>query len=211
MSKSAGNVVDPDQLADKYGPDALRYYLMRDNIVGQDSDFSEERLAVRYNSDLANDLGNLVNRTINMSQRYRQGRLHPVATSDADLISIRNLTGSIIERYRAAFDRFEVHTALETAWELVTRSNGLVEQKAPWKLAKVPAQSDLLDAVLYTLAETVRILGLLVSPVLPGTSAKILDQLRAADVRSLQWGGLPAGHELGQPTPIFPRIELPGS
>ena len=211
MSKSAGNVVDPDQLADKYGPDALRYYLMRDNIVGQDSDFSEERLAVRYNSDLANDLGNLVNRTINMSQRYRRGRVYPVATSDADLNLIRDLTGSVIERYRAAFDRFEVHAALETAWELVTRANGLVEQKAPWKLAKVPAQSDLLDAVLYTLAETVRLLGLLVSPVLPGTSAKILDQLRATDIRSLEWGGLPAGHEIGQPTPIFPRIELPGS
>ncbi len=211
MSKSAGNVVDPDILADKYGPDALRYYLMRDNIVGQDSDFSEDRLAIRYNSDLANDLGNLVNRTINMSQRYRQGRVDSVDTNDPDLNAIRDLADSAIHRYRAAFERFEVQTALETVWELVSRANGLVEQKAPWKLAKDPTQSELLTAVLYTLTETVRLLGLMVSPVLPGTSAKILEQLRASDLRILQWGGLPAGHELGQPTPIFPRIELPGS
>jgi methionyl-tRNA synthetase len=211
MSKSAGNVVDPDLLADKYGPDALRYYLMRDNIVGHDSDFSEERLAIRYNSDLANDLGNLVNRTINMSQRYRQGRVDLVDINDPDLNAIRDLAGSVIERYRDAFERFEIHTALDTVWELVTRANGLVEQKAPWKLAKDPAQSELLTAVLYTLGETVRLLALLVSPVLPGTSAKILEQLRARSLRTLQWGGLTTGHEVGQPTPIFPRIELPGS
>jgi methionyl-tRNA synthetase len=87
----------------------------------------------------------------------------------------------------------------------------LVEQKAPWKLTKDPAQSELLTAVLYTLGETVRILALLVGPVLPGTSTKILEQLRAGDLRTLQWGGLTKGHEVGQPTPIFPRIELPGS
>jgi methionyl-tRNA synthetase len=211
MSKSAGNIVDPDRLADKYGSDALRYYLMRDNVVGQDSDFSEDRLTMRYNSDLANDLGNLVNRTINMSQRYRQGRVEPVNLSDPDLSSIRALLDSVIERYRIAFEQFEIHIALETMWELVTRANGLVEQKAPWKLAKDPGQADLLTAVLYTLAEIVRLLALMVSPVLPATSRKILEQLRAGTLRKLQWGGLPAGHVLGKPTPIFPRIELPGS
>jgi methionyl-tRNA synthetase len=100
---------------------------------------------------------------------------------------------------------------METTWELVSRANALVEQKAPWKLAKEPAQSELLNAVLYTLAETVRVLALLVSPVIPKASEKILDQLQAGKYRSLEWGGLPSGHELGKPIPIFPRVELPAA
>ena len=180
---------------------------MKDNVVGQDSDFSEERLVMRYNSDLANDLGNLVNRTISMSQRYRDGVIGSFALNDPDLSAIRDLSKSIIERYREAFERFEVHTAVEAVWQLVTRANGLVEQKAPWRLAKDPAQSELLDAVLFTLAETTRLLALLVSPVIPATSERILEQLRAEHIRTLRWGGLPSGHQLGNPSPIFPRIE----
>src|SRR5580704_3784400 len=161
MSKSLGNSIDPDVLADKYGADVLRYYLMKDNIVGQDSDFSEQNLVKRNNSDLANDLGNLVNRTISMSQRYRSGRVDCPELNDPELNEIRDLAQSAIGRYRAAFERFEVHSAMEIAWELVARANSLVEQKAPWKLAKESAQSELLNAVLYTLAETVRLLSLL--------------------------------------------------
>jgi methionyl-tRNA synthetase len=209
MSKSLGNTIDPDKLADKYGADVLRYYFMRDNIVGQDSDFSEENLVKRNNSDLANDLGNLVNRTISMSQRYRNGRIDCPELNDPELNEIRDLAQSAIGRYRAAFERFEVHSAMEIAWELVARANSLVEQKAPWKLAKEPAQSVLLNAVLYTLAETVRLLSLLMSPVIPAASEKILAQLGAGNFRDLQWGGLPSGHQLGKPIPIFPRIELP--
>jgi methionyl-tRNA synthetase len=208
MSKSLGNAIDPDLLADKYGADALRYYLMRDNIVGQDSDFSEENLVRRHNSDLANDLGNLVNRTISMSQRYRDGCLEARKLNDPDLNEIRNQANSVIGRYRAAFERFEVHNAMESVWELVASANALVEKKAPWKLAKDPTQSELLDAVLYTLVETVRLLALLVSPVIPASSEKILEQLRAGNNRILQWGILPSGHQLDKPTPIFPRFEL---
>jgi methionyl-tRNA synthetase len=211
MSKSLGNVIDPDILADKYGPDALRYYLMRDNVVGQDSDFSEERLVMRYNSDLANDLGNLVNRTISMSQRYRNGLVGSFALNDPDLNAIRDLSKSIIERYREAFERFEVASAIEAAWELVARANALVEQKSPWKLAKDPGQSELLDAVLYALAEIVRLLALLVSPVIPASSERIMEQLQTQHIRVLQWGGLPSGHQLGKPSPVFPRIEPAGS
>ena len=206
MSKSIGNVVDPSVLADQYGPDAIRYYLMRDNVVGQDSDFSEKRLVMRHNSDLANDLGNLVNRTISMSQRYRNGVVGSLALNDPDLNAIRDLSKYVIERYREAFERFEVHGAIEAAWELVARANGLVEQKAPWKLAKDPRQSELLDAVLHTLAETVRLLALLVSPIIPAPSERILEQLQAAHIRTLQWGGIPSGHQLGKPSPIFPRL-----
>jgi len=209
MSKSVGNVIDPDVLADKYGADAVRYYLMRDNVVGQDSDFSEDRLVQRWNSDLANDLGNLVNRTISMSQRYRNGMVGSLAVNDPDLDAIRELSRFVIERYREAFERFEVQNAIEAAWELVTRANALVEQKAPWKLAKDPAHSELLDAVLSTLAETARLLALLVSPVIPRASQRILEQLKSENIRTLRWGGLRPGHQLGKPSPIFPRIEPP--
>ena len=208
MSKSVGNVIDPNVLTDQYGPDAIRYYLMRDNVVGQDSDFSEERLVMRHNSDLANDLGNLVNRTISMSQRYRNGVVGSFALNDPDLNAMSDLSKSVIERYREAFERFEVHSAIEASWELVARANALVEQKAPWKLAKDPGQSELLDAVLYTLAETVRLLALLVSPIIPAPSEKILEQLQTGHIRTLQWGGIPSGHQLGKPSPIFPRLEL---
>jgi methionyl-tRNA synthetase len=209
MSKSLGNAIDPNRLADAYSADVLRYYLMRDNVVGQDSDFSEENLVKRNNSDLANDLGNLVNRTISMNQRYRDGRLQSGDSDDPELGAIRDLANSVIDRYVAAFERFEVHSAMEVAWELVGRANALVEQKAPWKLAKDPAQSELLNAVLYTLAETVRLLALMVSPVIPASSEKILDQLQAGNFRVLRWGALLSGHQLGKPIPIFPRFELP--
>jgi len=206
MSKSLGNVIDPDLLADKYGADALRYYLMRDNVVGQDSDFSEERLLVRYNSDLANGLGNLVNRTINMSHRYRGGILASPPVCDPDLTALRELAKSVINRYREAFERFEIQNALEAVWELITRANALVEQKAPWKLAKQPEQAELLEAVLYGLAETARLLSLMMSPVIPGSSERILEQLRAEKLRTLEWGELPASHRLGVPSPIFPKV-----
>jgi methionyl-tRNA synthetase len=207
MSKSIGNVVDPDLLADKYGADALRYYLMRDMVAGQDADFSEDRLLTRYNKDLANDLGNLVNRAINMSQRYRQGHLSAAETDDLDLLALRESLQDAIEHYRRAFDHFQVHTAIEAIWDIVSRANGLIELKAPWKLAKDPAQSALLDAVLYTLAEAIRLVALYLSPIMPASSHRILEQLNATEFQSLNWGGLPDRHELGTPTPIFPRID----
>jgi methionyl-tRNA synthetase len=206
MSKSLGNVIDPDLLADKYGADALRFYLMRDNVVGQDSDFSEERLLVRYNSDLANGLGNLVNRTINMSRRYCDGLLSSTQIHDSDLMALRGLACSVIQRYRDAFERFEVQNAIEAVWELVARANLLVEQKAPWKLAAQPEHANLLDSVLYSLAETVRLLGLMMSPVIPRSSVRILEQLEATKLCALDWGGLPSGHHLGTPSPIFPKV-----
>ena len=206
MSKSLGNVIDPDLLTDKYGADALRYYLMRDNVVGQDSDFSEERLLVRYNTDLANGLGNLVNRTINMSQRYRDGLLTSTQIHDADLKALQELARSVTQRYRDAFERFEVQNAIEVVWELVTRANSLVEQKAPWKLARQPENASLLDAVLYSLAETGRLLSVMMSPVIPHSSARILEQLQATNLCELEWGRLPSTHQLGTPSPIFPKV-----
>jgi methionyl-tRNA synthetase len=207
MSKSLGNIVDPLLLTEKYGADALRYYLMRDIITGQDADFSEARLVLRYNTDLANDLGNLVNRTINMAQRYRSGTLTKAKVADPDLERLETIALSSIEKYRKAFEQFQPHAALEAVWELVAAANALVEQKAPWKLAKEPSASDLLDSVLYTLAESARLLAQCMSPITPSASSSILRQLNAVSATGFQWGVLADGHRVGNPTPIFPRIE----
>jgi len=206
MSKSLGNVVDPLLLAEKYGADALRYYLMRDIITGQDADFSEARLISRYNADLANDLGNLVNRTINMAQRYRSGTLRKAKVADPDLERLETIAQSMIEKYRLAFEQFQPHAALEAVWELVAAANALVEKKAPWKLAKDPAASDLLDSVLYTLAESARLLAQCMRPIIPGASSSILRQLNATIETGFKWGVLADGHRVGTPSPVFPRL-----
>jgi methionyl-tRNA synthetase len=209
MSKSLGNVVDPFDVIQRYGADALRYYLMRDIVTGQDADLSLERLLVRYNTDLANDLGNLVNRTINMSRRYRQGRLAKPAALDAETGALRELSATVVGRYHQAFQQHLVHAALEAVWELVREANALVERKAPWKLAKHQERAAELDAVLYALAETCRLLAALVSPVIPGASRKILAQLQAETMQDVAWGTFADQHQLGEPSPVFPRVELP--
>ena len=206
MSKSLGNVVDPLLLTEKYGADALRYYLMRDIITGQDADFSEARLISRYNADLANDLGNLVNRTINMAQRYRSGTLRKAKVADPDLERLETIAQSMIEKYRLAFEQFQPHAALEAVWELVAAANALVEKKAPWKLVKDPAASDLLDSVLYTLAESARLLAQCMRPIIPGASSSILRQLNATIETGFKWGVLADGHRVGTPSPVFPRL-----
>jgi len=211
MSKSAGNVVDPNVLADVYGADAVRYYLVRDIATGQDSDFVPERLRQRYNADLANDLGNLLNRTLNMIKRYRSGVLRRVDSEDAATSALKALISNSVRTYQAKFDVFEIHTGLEAVWELISHCNGYVEASAPWKLAKEKSALDQLDTVLYNLSETLRILGILLFPVMPSTSGKIFDQLNLPHQTTLEravWGGLPDGHVLGAPTPLFPRLEI---
>ena len=207
MSKSLGNSVDPSLLADRYGADALRYYLMREAAVGQDMDFSEDRLIARYNTDLANDLGNLLNRTLNMAGRYREGVLSRPEGETPFLAEAR----AVVAAYRERLDQGQVHTALETAWSLASRCNALIESEAPWKLAKDPAQARRLDTVLYHLAEALRILASLIAPVLPGAARAMAGQLNLEAVPLLstlcEAGALPDGHRLGQPTPLFPRIE----
>jgi methionyl-tRNA synthetase len=207
MSKSIGNVVDPAALADTFGPEALRYYLIRECVVGQDVDFSEERLIGRYNTDLANELGNLLNRTLNMSRRYRSGILRRVAAHERDLPAV---AAASVAEYRDRMDDFQPGLALESAWKLAIRCNVFVEENAPWKLAKDPAAADQLDGVLYALAESLRILSILIEPVLPVAAAAVRGQLGVSAPGALAdagWGALPDGHALGEPVPVFPRIE----
>ncbi|MFZ4598184.1 MAG: class I tRNA ligase family protein [Terrimicrobiaceae bacterium] len=205
MSKSLGNSVDPMALAETYGVDATRFYLLSDIVTGRDADFSEERLIQRYNTDLANSLGNLLNRSISMSKRYRSGVVRRAESPLAVFVSEKTLAWS---RHMEAF---EVHAAVEAAWEVITRCNAYVEESAPWKLAKDPAQAEKLDEVLYTLAEALRVISILVTPFIPGSAGAIRTQLAwdgPVTLEAAAWGGLADGHQLGEPTPVFPRIEI---
>jgi len=208
VSKSSGNVVDPDALADRYGAEALRYYLMRDIATGQDADFNEERLKARYNADLANDLGNLVNRTVSMVRRYRGGTLAAApADKSADALAIEALGSEAARRFDENMGAYQVHSALEVVWELIAAANGLVESSAPWKLAKDPDRAARLDAVLVTLVEAARLAAVLVHPIIPQASDELLAQLGCLGNLTPAWGAVAAGHAVGEPRPVFPRLE----
>ncbi len=204
MSKSLGNIVDPDVLVSRYGQAALRYYLLCDISTGRDADFSIERLEQRYNAELANSLGNLLNRTLSMAKRYRAGLLRCMDSPLAAFVQEKTAT------YHAAMKSYQLQSAIESAMEIVTRCNAYVEETAPWKLAKDPAQADKLDEVLYSLSESLRIVSILMSPIIPGEAEAIRSQLDwKGDVSfaAASWGMLPEGHQLGEPVPLFPRIE----
>jgi len=207
MSKSLGNIVDPFALADKYGPEALRYYLVSDIATGKDADFSEERLIERYNADLANNLGNLLNRTLNMAHRYREGIVKQVG-GDSPLAA---QAADVVRTYSAAMSSHEIQAAMERVGEFVTTCNAYIEMTAPWKLAKNPERAEALDHALFVLAEALRLAAILISPVLPNAAREILYQLNWSAEYTFEqtnWGGLPAKHQLGKPVPLFPRIEL---
>ena len=208
VSKSAGNVIDPAVLADRYGCDAVRYYLMRDIATGQDADFNEDRLRARYNADLANDLGNLVNRTVSMVRRYRDGVVASApADKSEDAVALAALGSETARRFDTAMSSYQVHSALEATWDLVAAANGFVESSAPWKLAKDPAQAVRLDEVLSALVEAARLAAALAHPIIPESSGKLLAQLGFEGDLSPAWGGVSAGHRVGEPTPVFPRLE----
>jgi len=206
MSKSLGNIVDPSELVDRYGRAATRYYLLSDIATGRDADFSNERLEQRYNTELANSLGNLLNRTLNMAKRYRSGVLKKSDSPLAEFVQEKT------KAWDAAMEAFHVQTAIEALMEIVIRCNAYVEETAPWKLAKDPDQADKLDEVLYSLSESLRIVSILLLPILPEESNALRAQLNWSGEPTLantSWGLLPDGHQLGEPVPLFPRIEVP--
>ena len=206
MSKSLGNIVDPSELVDRYGRAATRYYLLSDIATGRDADFSNERLEQRYNTELANSLGNLLNRTLNMAKRYRSGVLKQSDSPLAEFVQEKT------KAWDAAMEAFHVQTAIEALMEIVIRCNAYVEETAPWKLAKDPDQDDKLDEVLYSLSESLRIVSILLLPILPEESNAMRVQLNWSGEPTLAntaWGLLPNAHQLGDPVPLFPRIEVP--
>ena len=211
MSKSLGNVVDPDELADKFGVDALRYYLVRDITTGKDADFDLDRLVMLYNQELANELGNLCNRALNMTARFGGGTVNTAAeTSDHDL-DLRASLATVIEDYRAAMDAFDIAESLKAINRHVTVCNAYAERNKPWELAKDPANKSRLDSVLFHLVESLAHCAVLISPVLPEPASRIAAQLRMDDLLTLKlddlkWGLVPNGHETGKPKPVFPKI-----
>ncbi len=237
MSKSAGNIVDPFVLIEKYGADALRYYLISEISTGGDADFSEERLVARYNADLANSLGNLLNRTLTMVAKYQDNR---VAFPEGQWLQNpdERSTESYAERIVKLIKAYESHmstgrplpitlpltfgpivanAAIGNILEIADQGNVLVEDTAPWKLAKDLETKIKLNSVLYALTETLRIIAILISPVLPKTAHGIFDQLNwkmdlngkkeRFSLADAEWGKLPDGHVVGKPVPLFPRIE----
>ena len=221
MSKSVGNIVDPLVLAGKYSADAVRYYLMSDIATGQDADFSQERLIERYNADLANTLGNLLNRSLTMIEKYRSGKLTRSKSVEKYPVEEYGLrvspTLGIIE-YVNAMTGHTPHMACQTALNLALQCNQVVDAAKPWALAKDSAEQEHLDQVLYTLVESLRIIAILISPVLPKAAHGIFDQLNwkmelsgkeeRFSLTDAEWGRLPDGHVVGKPTPLFPRIDI---
>jgi len=203
MSKTTGNVVNPVAVIDEWGVDAFRFYVLRELDIGPDGNWTDAGFRARYQAELANGLGNLVNRSLAMLHRYRGGVVPP---RDDELA--RDADQAVADT-RRALEHNQLQGALRHIWSLVTRANQYVDQTAPFRLAKDPAQARRLDAVLYNLAETCRVLAVLLWPFLPGTATKMFAQLGLAGapdhLAAAAWGGLPAGHRIGAPVPLFPR------
>ena len=205
ISKSTGNIVDPIAVIDEWGLDAFRFFVLRELDIGPDGNWTDAGFRARYQAELANGLGNLVNRSLSMLKRYRNG----VVTAKHDELSA-DATKAVTET-RSLLEQNQLQGALHSIWALITRANQYVDQTAPFKLAKDPAQAKRLDEVLYNLAEICRVLAVLLWPFLPGTATKICAQLGLNDApdkfTKVTWGGLKSGHKIGEPAPLFPRKE----
>ena len=212
MSKSKGNVVDPYVLAEKFGVDALRFFLLRTFPFGSDGNFSNELLIQTINMDLANDLGNLVSRTTAMVEKYFGGTLPAEReSSDADC-DLKTMASTLRDRYEAEMEHFQFQNALEQVFKTIQRANKYIDENAPWTLAKDPANRARLATVMYNLLETVRICAVLLTPFIPDSAEKIFDQIGACPCcrtweKANVWGSLCPDVTVHKGEALFPRID----
>lgn len=225
MGKTLGNAISLGVLHEHFQIDALRYFLVREMVFGQDGKFGYENLIERANADLASGLGNLLSRTISMIQKYRDGQIPSGKIAEGNYLLARRAgivpDGAEIvtvleharDEYLRRFDRFEFSNALETAWSVIARVDKMISDAKPWVLAKDESQAETLNAVLYRSAETLRWLAVMLYPVMPASSEKIMRQLGVEstpggqDPLELKWGGLEPGTTIGESEGIFPRID----
>jgi len=214
MSKSIGNVISPLNLKEKYGLDAFRYFLLRDMVFGLDSSFSETALVNRLNSDLANDLGNLINRALAMAKKYFQGLIEEPKQFENEDELLKETAMSTIHDFGNFMEELAFHKTLLSIWNMIGSVNKYIDTTSPWSLAKDPSKEDRLKTVNYNILEAIRIISVLISPFMPDTSQKIQSQLgfditketlSISDIK--EWGGLKPGTVVKKEKPLFPRIE----
>jgi methionine--tRNA ligase len=215
MSKSVGNVVDPIALIEEFGADAIRYFLLREITLGQDGNISRDALINRINSDLANDLGNLLHRTLSMAKKYRGGVIAKGTEETAFDASLEEMAAETVKMYTAQMEAMELSPAIRTVWAFIARTNKYIDETAPWTLAKDEAKAGQLDSVLYHLVEALHITSILIAPFMPVTARRIHAQLGFADdfdavqlADIAHWGRVADGHMVGTAKQLFPRIEI---
>ena len=215
MSKSIGNVVDPIGLIEEFGADAIRYFLLREINLGQDGNFSRDALIQRINSDLANDLGNLLHRTLNMVGKFQQGVvLAPEGRSEIDASLIEDAM-TTVNTFADDMNNMKISHAIKVVWAFISRANKYIDETAPWALAKDESKKQELANTMYNLVEALRIISGLIYPYMPTTAGKLwqqlnlpgtIEELRLADIE--KWGGTPVNMHIGQAQQLFPRIEV---
>jgi methionyl-tRNA synthetase len=202
ISKSTGNIVDPIAVINEWGLDAFRYYVTRELDIGPDGNWTDASFQARYNSELANGIGNLLNRTLNMLTSYRKGAVPPVSNE------LQSFVEPVLKDVENLLRNHQLQDALEATWKIVNRANKYIEETQPFKL-KDAAQAARRDEILYNLVETCRIIAICIWPFIPGTAVKMFNQLglqgEPSRFSEARWGGLQPGHQIGERAPLFPR------